>query len=93
VHQRLLDGYDRWETVQHPVNLIDPHYLSFINSVLPNIRRKGLGLLAMKTNAIGNITKNRIATIPEFAWELFLGIYCTIWGFRRDAPILSKTVR
>jgi hypothetical protein len=30
-----------------------------------------------------------IVTIPEFAWELFLGIYCTIWGFRRDAPILS----
>jgi hypothetical protein len=30
-----------------------------------------------------------IATIPEFVWELFLGIYCTIWGFRRAAPILS----
>ena len=30
-----------------------------------------------------------IATIPEFLWELFLGVYCTIWGFRRDAPILS----
>jgi hypothetical protein len=30
-----------------------------------------------------------IATIPEFLWELFLGIYCTIWGFRRDAPILA----
>ena len=30
-----------------------------------------------------------IATIPEFAWELFLGVYCTIWGFRRDAPILA----
>jgi uncharacterized protein DUF4386 len=30
-----------------------------------------------------------LMTIPEFFWELFLGIYCTIWGFRRDAPILS----
>jgi hypothetical protein len=30
-----------------------------------------------------------LCTIPEAAWELFLGIYCTIWGFRRDAPILS----
>src|SRR5689334_411190 len=34
-----------------------------------------------------------IATIPEFLWELFLGVYCTIWGFRRDAPILSGSVR
>ena len=30
-----------------------------------------------------------VATIPEAAWELFLGVYCTVWGFRRDAPILS----
>ncbi len=34
-----------------------------------------------------------ILTIPEFAWELFLGVYCTIWGFRRDAPILSGSAR
>jgi hypothetical protein len=30
-----------------------------------------------------------LVTIPEFLWELFLGIYCMVWGFRRDAPILS----
>ena len=33
-----------------------------------------------------------IATVPEFLWELFLGVYCTIWGFRRDAPILRADV-
>lgn len=31
------------------------------------------------------------AAIPEALWELFLGVYCTIWGFRRDAPILSRS--
>lgn len=65
VHQRLLDGFEGWETVQHPVNLVDPHYLSFINSVMPNIKKKGLGLIGMKSNAIGGITQNRVATIPE----------------------------
>jgi hypothetical protein len=30
-----------------------------------------------------------LATIPEIVWELFLGIYCTFWGFRRNAPILA----
>jgi Domain of unknown function (DUF4386) len=34
-----------------------------------------------------------LVTIPEFLWELFLGIYCTVWGFRRDAPILSTSAR
>jgi len=33
------------------------------------------------------------AAIPEALWELFLGIYCTIWGFRSDAPILSESAR
>ena len=32
-----------------------------------------------------------LATIPEAAWELFLGIYCTVWGFKKDAPILSDS--
>ncbi len=65
VHQRLLDAFDGWGTVQHPVNLIDQHYVSFIDTVLPNIRKKGLGLIGMKSNGMGTITKNGIATIQE----------------------------
>ena len=30
-----------------------------------------------------------ISALPEIIWELFLGVYCTIWGFRRESPILS----
>jgi hypothetical protein len=31
-----------------------------------------------------------VLSIPEILWELFLGVYCTVWGFRPDAPILSR---
>jgi len=65
VHLRLLEAFDGWETVQHPVNLIDPHYLSFIHTFLPKARARKLGLLAMKSNGMGSITKNGIAAIPE----------------------------
>jgi hypothetical protein len=36
-----------------------------------------------------------IATIPEFFWELSLGIYCIVKGFRPSSPILAMdgTVR
>src|SRR5689334_16824294 len=34
-----------------------------------------------------------IATIPEFAWELFLGVYCTFKGFRPSSPILGADTR
>jgi len=30
-----------------------------------------------------------IATIPEFFWELSLGIYCIVKGFRSSSPILA----
>ena len=55
-------------------------------------------------NAIVNLQRARIASgfgfweqtgavallvAPEFLWELLLGIYAAIWGFRRAAPILS----
>jgi aryl-alcohol dehydrogenase-like predicted oxidoreductase len=82
IHQRLLDAFDGWETVQHPVNLIDPHYRSFIHGVLPNIRKKGLGLIAMKSNAMGNILKNRIATIPE----------CLRFALSQDVDVLVSGV-
>jgi hypothetical protein len=34
-----------------------------------------------------------IFTIPEFLWELFLGLYCTFKGFRPTSPILQAGAR
>jgi hypothetical protein len=38
-------------------------------------------------------TLQAVATIPEFLWELSLGIYCTLKGFRPSSPILQAGVR
>ena len=35
-------------------------------------------------------TLQAIATIPEFLWELSLGIYCAVKGFRPSSPILQN---
>ncbi len=72
VHLRLLRSFDGWETVQHPVNLIDPHYLSFVKNVLPEVGKKGWGRIGMKSNAMGGIGNANIATITEclrFSWS------------------------
>ncbi|HEU4971965.1 MAG TPA: DUF4386 domain-containing protein [Gaiellaceae bacterium] len=34
-----------------------------------------------------------LLVVPEIIWEAFLGIYCAIWGFRKDSPILRPTWR
>ncbi len=46
------------------------------------------GTLVMFDVADAGGTLQGIATIPEAVWELSLGIYCTVKGFRPDSPIL-----
>lgn len=72
IHLRLLQGADVWETIQMPINLVDPHYLSFLRQVLPEARRRGLGVIAMKSNAMGQISAQNVASIDDclrFAWS------------------------
>jgi hypothetical protein len=53
----------------------------------PLIILSGIGVLFDWWDA--GSTVPAITVIPEFLWELSLGIYAAVWGFRRDAPILS----
>jgi len=55
-HKHFLDktfDNDIFETVQMPINIIDPHYHSFIKNVLPLAIERDLGVLAMKTLSNG----------------------------------------
>jgi len=38
-------------------------------------------------------TLQGLATIPEALWELSLGVYCTVKGFRPSSPILRASAR
>jgi len=54
----------------------------------PLIVLSGIGVLFDAWDAGGTV--QAIATIPEFLWELSLGIYCAVKGFKWDAPILAS---
>jgi hypothetical protein len=62
-------------------------WLGLIGS--PLIILSGIGTLFDLWDA--GSTVPAVTVIPEFLWELSLGIYCAIWGFRRDSPILAPT--
>jgi hypothetical protein len=46
------------------------------------------GTLVLMDVADAGGTLQSLATIPEFLWELLLGIYCIVKGFRPSSPIL-----
>lgn len=50
------------------------------------------GTLVMFGVADAGGTLQGLATIPEFLWELSLGIYCTVKGFRPLSPILQADI-
>jgi Domain of unknown function (DUF4386) len=74
-------------------------YLMYSSGLVPR-RMTWLGLIGGPLLLIGNLgalfdvwettSAVGLVVIPEFFWELSLGIYAAVWGFRRDAPILRR---
>jgi len=55
----------RIDTVQMPLNLMDTHYRSFEKMVLPELIRRGIGVLGMKSMGSGVILKSKLASAEE----------------------------
>lgn len=54
------------DTCQMPLNVCDPSFESFQLHVLPELLKKGYGVLAMKTMAGGSMMGKRIDTTPAY---------------------------
>ena len=77
-------------------------YLMYRSELVPR-RMAMLGLVGGTLICISGIlvlfgvdqpggTLQGLATFPEALWELLLGIYPIVWGFKAAAPILSGPV-
>jgi predicted aldo/keto reductase-like oxidoreductase len=52
---KTADGHFAWDTVQMPINVLDPHYRSFRNEVVPECLRRKISVIGMKSLAAGHI--------------------------------------
>ena len=48
VHQLMLDKPFDWETVQMPINMMDAHFRSFREHIVPQCVERGAGVIGMK---------------------------------------------
>ena len=77
-------------------------YLMYKSGLVPR-RMAWLGMIGGPLLLIGNFGvlfdwwdqtgAVSLLVIPEFIWEAFLGIYCAIFGFRKDSPIVRPNWR
>ena len=86
-------GY-QMDTCLMPINLVDPHYDSFVINVLPKLIEQGVAPLAMKTMVFGKIFKRAeelepgvitVKNLHEYAYSL--PISCMLSGCETVAQL------
>jgi predicted aldo/keto reductase-like oxidoreductase len=69
IHLHMLQTADRYgftfDTVQMPLNVMDAHFDSFEQMVLPELVTRRIGVLAMKTMGDGNFLRSGVVTPVE----------------------------
>lgn len=56
IFRRMLDVDFDWDTVQMPVSVMDRHYRSFLDEVMPELTRRQIGCIGMKSLGGGGQT-------------------------------------
>jgi aryl-alcohol dehydrogenase-like predicted oxidoreductase len=69
IHLHMLEVADqngfKFDTVQMPLNVMDVHYRSFAKLVVPELTKRNIGILAMKTMANGILLRSKTVTPIE----------------------------
>jgi uncharacterized protein len=69
IHLAMLEAAAKagfqFDTVQLPLNVMDAHYKSFENEVLPVLETRGIGVLGMKSMGSGDILKSGVVKAEE----------------------------
>jgi predicted aldo/keto reductase-like oxidoreductase len=94
---RALHYWDegvRFDTMQMPLNPIDHHQRSFERLVLPELLKRDIGVIAMKTSADGRLLRSRVCTPAEchrYAWSLPVSI--AVVGMERPELVRENARR
>jgi predicted aldo/keto reductase-like oxidoreductase len=96
VHLRMLEvakqhGF-HFDTVQMPINVMDAHFRSFTNDVMPVAIQQGIGVLAMKTFGDHFILDSKtVQPIEALHYSLTLPVSVVITGID-SMPILDQAL-
>jgi aryl-alcohol dehydrogenase-like predicted oxidoreductase len=64
IHLQAVQRYP-FDTIQMPINVMDPHFRSFRKTVVDEARKRNTGILAMKTLCYGNVVSKGVAKAGE----------------------------
>lgn len=92
---RALHYWDeglRFDAMQMPLNPIDHHQRSFERQVLPELVKRDIGVIAMKTSGDGRLLRSRVCTAAEchrYAWSLPVSV--AVVGMERPTLVRENS--
>jgi len=94
IHREMIERGYPFDTVQMPLNVLDPNYRSFEKNVLPLARERGIKALGMKAFAEGRMLEaGHIAPDDALRYAMSLpGVLSTITGIDSQ-KVLDHHVR
>ncbi len=90
--EKMLDLEFPWDTVQLPVNLLDAHFHSFQQHVLPKLRERGIGVIGMKSLSSGHLLKTGVSPHDAMCYSLSQPIDVLVSGMD-SVEVLQKNLR
>jgi len=78
--QEMLAKDFSWDTIQFPTNLLDAHFRSFTQQILPLVQGPEMGIIGMKSLAGGDILKANITPEEAITYALSLPIDTLVSG-------------
>lgn len=89
IFQKMLAQDFDWDTCQMPINVADAHYRSFQNEILPELTRRGIGAIGMKSlGGRGQLVKDLGLTAEQCRrYALSLPISTLVCGIQSDKDL------
>ncbi|MGM0413675.1 MAG: aldo/keto reductase [Bacillota bacterium] len=79
-HQQMLELDIDWDTIQMPVNILDYHYRSFQQQLIPQAEERGIGVIGMKSLVAGRIFNTDLSVEEAITYCLSLPISTLVSG-------------
>ncbi|HTW82537.1 MAG TPA: aldo/keto reductase [Candidatus Sulfotelmatobacter sp.] len=89
IHREMIERGFPFDTVQMPLNVLDPHFRSFERHVLPSARERGIAVLGMKAFSEGRMLEAG-GVDPDDALRYAMslpGVLTTITGIDSQAVL------
>lgn len=93
LHRQMLSQGFPWDSCQMPLNVLDAHYASFEQEIVPICQEQGIAIIGMKSYAGGHLNDSGMGISPEDALRYSMSLpVATLVSGMDSLEVLRKNI-